>query len=133
MKLGIDYGKKRIGLALGESIPRPFLVLDNVSETETLGKIIDICKEHKVEKIIIGLPEAIDEESTILIADIKKLGSSIEKSIKAEVVYEPEAYSSVEAIERLKQLGQYDQNNKGQIDMESATLLLEQYINREES
>lgn len=133
MYLGIDYGKKRIGLALGESIPRPFLVLDNVSETETLGKIIDICKKRKVEKIIIGLPEAIDEKSNILISEIKNLGRNIEKSIKAEVIYEPEAYSSVEAIERLKQLGQYDQNNKGQIDMESATLLLEQYINKEES
>ena len=129
MYLGIDYGKKRIGLALGVSIPKPFLTIENLDQNKVINQIKNICDQNEVEKIIIGLPEEIDQNSVDLKAEIKEFGTKVEKLIAKEVIFEPEAYTSVEAEERLKQSNQYDRIDKGRIDRESAALLLEQYIN----
>ena len=133
MFLGIDYGKKRIGLALGLTIPKPLLTIENSDQNKAINQIKNICQENEVEKIIIGLPEVINQSSTDLVLEIKEFGDIIEKSTDREIVYEPEAYSSVEAEERLKQLKKYDRADKGRVDQESAVLLLEQYINRIEN
>ena len=129
MYLGIDYGKKRIGLALGQQIPKPLLTIENLDQNKVVSQIKDICDINEVEKIIVGLPEAIDQNSIDLKAEIKEFGAKIEKLTAKEVIFEPEAYTSVEAEERLKQSNQYDRMDKGRVDRESASLLLEQYIN----
>lgn len=129
MFLGIDYGKKRIGLALGISIPKPLLTIENSDQNKVIEQIKEICDQNEVEKIIIGLPEEIDQNSIDLKAEIREFGAKIEKLTTKEVIFEPEAYTSVEAEERLKESKKYDRNDKGVVDRESASLLLEQYIN----
>ena len=133
MYLGIDYGKKRIGLALGLSIPKPLLTIENSDQSEIVNQIKDICDQNEVEKIVIGLPEEIDQNSADLKAEIKEFAANVEKLTAKEIIFEPEAYTSVEAEERLKQSNQYDRSDKGRVDRESAVLLLEQYINKIEA
>lgn len=132
MLLGIDYGKKRIGLALGQKIPKPFLTIENSEQNKIIDQIKNICDTNEVERIVIGLPEEIDQNSVNLKAEIKLFGLKVEKITTKEVIFEPEAYTSVEAEERLRQSNQYDRMDKGRIDQESAVLLLEQYINHNE-
>lgn len=133
MLLGIDYGKKRIGLALGQKIPKPFLTIENSEQNKIIDQIKNICDTNEVERIVIGLPEEIDQNSVNLKAEIKLFGLKVEKITTKEVIFEPEAYTSVEAEERLRQSNQYDRMDKGRIDQESAVLLLEQYINHNEA
>lgn len=133
MYLGIDYGKKRIGLALGQKLPKPLLTIENLNQNEVIGQIKNICDQNEVEKIIIGLPEEIDQNSADLKAEIKEFGAKVEKLTAKEVIFEPEAYTSVEAEERLKKSKHYDRMDKGKVDRESAVLLLEQYINKIET
>lgn len=133
MFLGIDYGKKRIGLALGQKVPKPFLTIENLDQDKVIEQIKDICDQNEVKKIIIGLPEEIDQNSVDLKAEIKKFGANVKKLTGGEVIFEPEAYTSVEAEERLKQSNQYDRMDRGRVDRESAVLLLEQYINKIEA
>lgn len=131
MYLGIDYGKKRIGLALGEKYPKPFLVLDNVSLSEIVEKIERICQENQVDKIVLGMPENRGQDSEILISQIKDFAAELSNKISTEIVYEPEAYTSTEAEEFLKNHKQYNRHDRGAVDALAATLLLEQYINRQ--
>ncbi len=131
MLLGIDYGKKRIGLALGEQYPKPFLVLENNSLDDTVIKISKICIKNQVTKIIIGMPENRGHGSESLISMIKKFASEISNKTGLEIIYEPEAYTSTEAEEFLKDHKKYDRDNKGAVDAMAATLLLEQYINKQ--
>ena len=133
MYLGIDYGKKRIGLALGEQYPKPLLVLDNFGREENVQKIADICESHEVKKIIIGMPEDRGSDSQKLIVEINEFASDLSSLTSfAEMIFEPEAYTSTEAEELLKDHKKYDRNDKGKVDAMAATLLLEQYINRQE-
>ena len=130
MFLGIDYGKKRIGLALGEKFPKPFLVLENNSLNEMVEKIAQVCSENQVDKIIVGMPENRGQNSEDLISDIKKFATELSNNVPLEIVYEPEAYTSTEAETLLKDHKKYDRNDKGKVDAMAATLLLEQYINK---
>lgn len=131
MYLAIDYGKRRIGLALGERFPKPFLVLENNSLDEIVEKIKQICQENLVNKIVLGMPENRGQDSENLISEIKKLKSGLSKILSLEIIYEPEAYTSTEAEEFLKDHKKYDRDNKGTVDAMAATLLLEQYINKQ--
>lgn len=131
MLLAIDYGKKRIGLALGEQYPKPFLVLENNSLDDTVIKISKICIENQVTKIIIGMPENRGHDSEYLISMIKKFASEISNKTDLKIIYEPEAYTSSEAESILKDHKKYDRDNKGAVDAMAATLLLEQYINKQ--
>jgi len=130
MLLGIDYGKKRIGLALGEKYPKPFLVLDNTSLNEISERIAKICLENQIEKIVMGMPENRGQSSEEVISQIKKLSSRLFEITNLKVVYEPEAYTSTQAESFLKDHHKYDRNNKGNIDAMAATLLLDQHINQ---
>lgn len=133
MYLGIDYGKKRIGLALGEKFPKPFLVLQNFGPEENVQKIADICESYEVKKIIIGMPEDRGGDSQKLIAEIHEFASDLSSLTSyAEMIFEPEAYTSTEAEEFLKDHKKYDRNDKGKVDALAATILLEQYINEQE-
>jgi len=131
MFLAIDYGKKRIGLALGEKYPKPFLVLANNSLDEVIQKIEKVCQENQIDKIILGMPENRGRDSEDLMSDIEKFKLKLEASIGAEIIYEPEAYTSTEAEEFLKDHKKYDRDNKGAVDAMAATILLDQYINRQ--
>ncbi|MDX9702748.1 MAG: Holliday junction resolvase RuvX [Candidatus Auribacterota bacterium] len=58
--LGIDYGQKRVGLAMSDKqgiISQVFGTLDNTSEKDVILKLIEIVKEYEVAEIIIGLPK----------------------------------------------------------------------------
>ena len=55
MILGIDYGLKKIGLALAEgNLAEPLSVIKTDLSTK---KIVNLCQENKVDKIVVGLPE----------------------------------------------------------------------------
>lgn len=128
MYLGIDYGKQRIGLALGKRFPKPFLVLENKSLDEIVEKIANICEENQISKIIFGIPENRDRNSQDLISEIKRIASELTKKISAEIIYEQESYTSTEAESLLKDHKKYDRTDKGKVDAMAATLILEQYI-----
>ena len=118
---------------MGRRIPEPLLTIENSDQDKVVGQIKDICDKNEVEKIVIGLPEEVDQNSVDLKAEIKEFAAKVGKTTGLEAIYEPEAYTSVEAEERLKKSNQYDRMDKGRIDRESAALLLEQYINKIEA
>ena len=61
--LGIDYGEARTGLAISDENEVVATVLQTVHERnheKLADKIAEICKERKVEKIVLGLPKNMD-------------------------------------------------------------------------
>ena len=57
--LGLDYGERRIGLALSdplEIIAKPLTVIDRQKTADHISKISEIISERKVTSIVVGLP-----------------------------------------------------------------------------
>ncbi len=129
MYLGIDYGRKRIGLALGVMMPRTAGIVDGSKlEPEILAEIEKIATENEAEAIIIGLPiRSMGEEGT-LAGEIRLFAEKISNQCQLPIYFEEEQYTSAEAEQILKETG--DCKDKSKIDEVAAVLLLEQFISR---
>ena len=132
--LGIDFGKKRIGLALGQLIPKGAGVLDGTKNIDdTILAIKEICKENEVSNIAIGLPRKPSGDLGEIAENIKMFAGKLEKSVGLPVHFEEEQLTSVEAEELIRESGKRYDRKSGKTDEIAAILILEQYINHLDS
>lgn len=132
MYLAVDYGKKRIGLALGEAIPYGAGVLDATKPLDfLLGEIEKICKKNQVTKIIIGMPIGADGSEGKLGAEIRRFAENIKSKLDIETIFEEESFTTSEAEAILKDQGANIKETKSKVDELAAVLILEQFLNKE--
>ncbi len=125
MYLGIDYGKKRIGVAIGAVIPKPLTVIDGSKpKEEILNKFRKIVEREQVEGLVVGLPERDDLEETGLNLEIKKFAEHLRDNLNIDLYYEPEQFTSSEAERILKKHNIKVIGNKEKIDQLAAVIIL---------
>lgn len=127
--LGIDYGLKRIGIAITDPeciIASPLIT---VNPEEFLPFVHNYCKDHNVKKIILGFPADIDKSKDIVIA-IKKIYKILcEEFPNIDVLMHNESYTSKIASYSLYQFKKKYRIQKGNLDKMSASILLQSYLN----
>ncbi len=98
--LGIDYGKKRIGVAFSDENGKMAFahsVIDNVGIKKAVEAVKKICAEKSVEKIILGKSVNYKGEDNLIMSQIGLFKIELEKEIGLLVVYENETLTSAEA------------------------------------
>lgn len=103
--LGIDYGEKRIGLALSDESAKfafPHSVILNFGKKNTAEKIKKICDENQVGKIILGKSLDYKGRPNPIMDKIEQFKKELEIAIKLPVIYENESLTTVEAGRVLK-------------------------------
>lgn len=128
MYLAIDYGKKRIGLAVGEVLPKGAGVLDAAKQNEAIDKIADFCKKNEIDLIVLGNPIRSQGEEGTLFPEIKQFGKDLADKTRLPVYFEQEQFTSSEARIQAESLGRKPSDYK--IDEIAACLILEQFIQR---
>lgn len=128
--MALDIGTKRIGVALSDYLQMIATGLECIDRnSEALARIEVIAKENNVQKIVVGLPLNMDGTQSEQAHDCVNFASKISGF---EVVYEDERLTSEAAEENLR-LKKIDfRKDKGLVDIESACIILEQYLNRKE-
>ena len=135
--LSIDYGKKRIGLAVSDPkriFAFPYGVIENKNINKVILSIKEIIDQKEIDLIIIGMPYHMNsgkgleqpqgEMEKIVQGFVKKLKETI--NIPINIV--DERLSSFAANENLKERGVSAKKSKELIDEEAARLLLEEFI-----
>ncbi len=121
--LGIDYGAKRVGIAIsddGGSVAFAKSVLP--AGRELVSEIQKICAEEKVQGIVIGESKDYSGAENPIMKEIHELKKEFEEKLKLPVYFEPELMTSVEA-QRIQ--GQNEMN-----DASAAAIILQSYIER---
>ncbi|MFT5258582.1 MAG: putative Holliday junction resolvase [Saprospiraceae bacterium] len=98
--LAIDYGTKRVGLAVGNTLTmttQPLPPITNLQGKLDWLKLNAIIKEWRVKKLILGQPLNQQGEETEMSIKIRKLGTLMETKTLLSVAYADERYSSSEA------------------------------------
>jgi putative holliday junction resolvase len=124
--LGIDYGEKRVGLALSDEqgdFSYPLSVIQN--SDNLVSEIKDICKENNVGTIVIGESKNFNQEENPIMKSVKVLKSNLEKETVLPVKLHPEFMTSLEA-ERL-------QGHNDMHDASAAALILKSYLETNKS
>jgi putative Holliday junction resolvase len=139
--LGIDYGKKRVGVALSDEAGEfalPLTVLSNNSALFTeLKKII---AEKQVGAIVLGESKNFKGEDNAIMVPAKEFKETLERECGLEVLWEPEFMTSAEA-ERMKPSVSSENRKTGvrlrrpkmkndMLDASAAALILKSYLER---
>ncbi len=126
--LGIDFGLKRIGLALAETescLVEPLLVMEvKHGFPEVIGKIKALCEKEEINKIVLGLPES------GLVKQVKNFGNDLAKITKLPLIYEDENLTTKEAIVKMVESGVKKKKRKEKENQISAALILQNYLNK---
>ena len=129
--MGIDYGEKRIGIALSDPLltfAYAFTTIQN--DSNFLKNLSRIIEEKKVKKIILGLPSVRFKSSKALSQKVLKLKFEIESKYKMEVVLWDEEYSSAIAKEKVIEsvTKKSKRKQKDLLDQHSAAVILQEYL-----
>lgn len=128
--MALDVGTKRIGVALSDYlqvIANPCTCIQREPEQKAIEEITKIAKENRVEKIVVGVPYNMD--GTLGFQGENCIEFS-QKLIDFDIILEDERLTSEEAEERLKSRKVDFRKNKGLVDIESACIILEQYLGK---
>ncbi len=134
--LAIDYGTKRVGLAIADEklrIPLPLKTIEGKRQQEVLETISHLCQEKDVSRIVIGLPLSFNFEETPVCKDIREFGEKVKRVTNREVVYENEVLTTEAAknINRsLDRVKSRQSKSKGHFDSQAAILILESYLKK---
>jgi putative Holliday junction resolvase len=121
--LGVDYGKKRIGIAIATStIAEPLTVIKVKRQNEAIEKIGNIVKENKTEEVILGISEGEMAEET------RKFGETLEKHLSLPIKYQDETLSTKDADSLAIEAGIGPKKRKSLRDAYAATVMLQEYI-----
>ena len=119
--LGIDWGEKRIGLALGDDetrIATPFKIVKNIQE------IMGVVKEYEIDEIVLGVPFKIIGDKDSASDEFKSFYNKLKGEISIPIQLIDERLSS-RAADSLPG----DKKTKASRDSIAAMLILEDYIN----
>ena len=130
--LAIDYGDKRVGLAISDydkviAFPRDFLEYKNIKDL--VGQIKKFCDDEQIVKIIVGLPIEMDGSVGERFLKTEKFVAQLKKAIdQIPVEYFDERLTTKQSIQKLHEQGIRAKEQKGQRDMVSAQIILEAYL-----
>lgn len=128
--MALDIGTKRIGIALSDyllMLANGHSYIPREPEENALESIKKIAKENHVEKIVVGLPLNMDGTKGFQAENCEEFASKIKDF---EVIFEDERLTSDTAEENLRNKKIDFRKDKGLVDIESACIILEQYLSR---
>lgn len=124
--IGIDYGGKRVGIAVSESgvLASPHSVVPN--DADTLARIDDVATALGADTIVVGVARR--SRSTSGEQKFAVFAERLRQKTCRRVVLWDETLSTVEAAERLAASGKKRRSGKNDIDMYAAAVILQSYL-----
>jgi putative Holliday junction resolvase len=98
--LAIDYGKKRLGLALSDEhgvTSRPFAIWTRINRRRDLARLRELVRQYRVCRIVVGLPLHLDGTQSEMSEETKGFAERVEKALGVRVEMMDERLSSWEA------------------------------------
>jgi putative Holliday junction resolvase len=129
--LGIDPGDRRVGLAIADSglgIATGFGVIEYGGKKRFIEKIGSIASEEDISLIVMGLPMNMNGSEGEAAKKSRRLAESIKEKLNIEVELVDERLTTHQAIKHLHEAGGKTGSDKGRVDMLSAIVILQSYL-----
>ncbi|PIS07791.1 Holliday junction resolvase RuvX [Candidatus Berkelbacteria bacterium CG10_big_fil_rev_8_21_14_0_10_43_13] len=129
--LAIDWGEKRIGLAVGAIFPKGAGVIDGAKDSsQIIDEIKSVIAENEVDKIVVGMPMLPSGDEGRLAPQIKKFAIGLGDATGLPIIFEPEEFTSVEAKDQFKAHGKIPNRKSGKTDEMAAIMILEKFLEK---
>jgi putative holliday junction resolvase len=134
--LGIDFGERRVGLALSDpsaTIAQPLpTILRRAGKRPPIAAIVELIQQHEVERAVVGLPLNLNGDETEWTATVREFAAKLSERAQIPVDFVDERMTSVQAERAVRSIGlkRSEREDKGRIDAAAAVLLLQTYLDR---
>ncbi|MBT8199466.1 MAG: Holliday junction resolvase RuvX [Acidimicrobiia bacterium] len=129
--MGIDYGTKRVGIALSDPthlIASPLMVCDRETAIDVIAGAV---RAHDVESIVIGMPTSLSGEDGPSAAAARAFASEVANTTGLAVEVEDERFTSVLAERSMIESGTKRSDRRKSLDGVAAALILQSYLDRQ--
>ena len=126
--IGVDFGKKRVGIALSDSLGITAQPLETVPRPEAVSRIRAIAEEYQVDHLVVGMPSPLgggESESSNL---AREFGAELEVATGLEVVFVDERFTSRMAEEALLSSGMKRRDRRSKVDKVAAAIILQTFL-----
>lgn len=123
--IGIDYGERRVGIALSDDkgmMAFPHSVVPN--DKDLIKAILDIAAQNNAEVVVVGESKNYKGEPNRIMEKVRPFGDEL-RAAGMNVVFEPELLTSHQAA--------HFQGKHGMLDAAAASIILQSYIDRAKS
>lgn len=144
----MDYGRKRMGLAIADlivRIPQPLSTLERINRNEDMRRLRQLAREHGVRQIVVGLPLLLDGTRGEMAEEAARFAQRVQKQIGIPVEMVDERLTSWEAERLLEEThGRYRHEEKRSggrkptrpqskmsVDAIAAAVILKEFLNRQ--
>lgn len=132
--LGVDFGERRIGLAVSDPTGTIASPLDTL--TRRRGKrppwrdLEAAGRAHGIEHLVVGLPLGLDGKENEWCAEVRTMGDELGRRLSVPVAYVDERMTSVRAERAVRSVGlrKSQREEKGRIDAAAAALILQSWL-----
>jgi putative holliday junction resolvase len=132
--LGIDFGEKRIGLAIYDPAGRlavPLATLERRNDRSAVRQIAEIAHREGVGRLVLGEPVGLDGERGEAAERVRRFGRKLAEVAGLPLELIDEALTTVEAAERLRQAGIDPRRQPERLDALAAQILLQDALDRD--
>ena len=130
--MGFDFGRRRIGVAVAQTLTgeaRALTTVTAVGERPDVEKIMALIKEWCPTGLVVGLPVNADGSEHDVTRSARRFGNRLANDTRLPVHWIDERLSSHAAEERLLERGtRLNTRNRGAIDAEAASVILETWL-----
>lgn len=130
--MGLDLGKKRVGVALSDesqTLATPFEVIQHVSFAKLLARLTEIITEQQVGALVIGDPRSLSSEAGPQAEHIAREAQRIQEHLHLPLVMWDERLSTVRAKQLLSERGVRRRGaRKKPLDAIVAAMILQEYL-----
>jgi putative Holliday junction resolvase len=133
--LAIDLGEKNIGTALSDNkgiIAKPHSIIRRKTDEKTFRKLLEICKQKSVEKIIVGIPLTAKKERQ---QQYRSFAAKLQRKTNLPLEFWDETFSTKRAQNMIAFLDDAKKRRKTQThrDDVAAAIILQEYLDHEKT
>ena len=129
--MAVDYGKKRIGLAVANEAGRvagPLTSIERKNRREDLRRLREIVREHGVRQIVVGHPLRLDGTRSEMALEAERFAERLQKHIGVPVELVDERLTSWEAEQLLSRKKGERKKGGSEVDAVAAAVILRDYL-----
>lgn len=129
--LAFDFGVKRIGVAVGETMlnqAHPLSVIRAQSNAERFQAIADLIREWQPQQLVVGLPTSLDGTPHAMTLLCRRFAKRLAERFSLPVAFADERLTSLDAETRLRETGRNAKSMKPLVDAVAAQLILQTWF-----
>ena len=131
--LGIDFGTRRIGLALSDptgTLASPLPFLENTGLPKVSASLKELLQTHGIQTVVIGMPRNMDGTYGPSAEKVREFIAQIQPHLSAKIVALDERLTTAQASRGLSSIGLSQKDLRKKVDSSSACLILQQFLDR---